>query len=64
MLSLVGWWSVPGDTIIDPFMGTGATGVAAATAGRRYVGIEIDANYFEIACKRVTQAMAQQRLFA
>lgn len=53
----------PGETILDPFMGSGTTGVAAVNTGRRFVGIELDANYFEIAQKRITEAQAQPALF-
>ena len=53
-----------GGTVLDPFMGSGTTGVACAHLGRRFIGIEIDAAYFEIACARIEQAQKQQRLFA
>lgn len=52
------------DSILDPYMGSGSTGVAAAYAGRKFVGIEKDERYFEIACKRIEQAVAQGQLFA
>ena len=42
--------------IIDPFMGTGPTGVAAIKTGRRFIGIEIDPGYFDIACQRIADA--------
>lgn len=42
-----------GDIILDPFMGSGTTGVACKTLNRNFIGIEIDKNYFDIACKRV-----------
>lgn len=51
-------------TIIDPYMGSGTTGVAAIQLGRKFVGIERDQRYFDIACKRIEQAVAQGQLFA
>jgi site-specific DNA-methyltransferase (adenine-specific) len=54
----------PGRTILDPFMGSGTTIVAAHNLGRVGIGIEIEPKYFDIACKRVEQAVAQQSLFA
>ena len=56
--------SSPGHTILDPFMGSGTTIVAAHNLGRKGIGIEIEPKYFDIACKRVEQAVAQQSLFA
>jgi site-specific DNA-methyltransferase (adenine-specific) len=53
-----------GQTALDPFMGSGTTGVACANLGRRFVGIEINEKYFNIACERITAAYAQGRLFA
>ena len=50
-------------TILDPFMGSGTTGVACAQMGRKFIGIEIDPDYFEIACKRIRDAYAQPDLF-
>ena len=50
-------------TILDPFMGSGTTGVACAKSGRRFVGIERDAHYFEIACERIRKAYAQPDMF-
>ena len=49
--------------ILDPFMGSGTTGVACAKLGRRFIGIEISEQYFDIACKRIAEAYAQPRLF-
>jgi len=46
-------WSNPGDTVLDPFMGSGTTGVACRNTGRSFIGIEKDATYFEIAKRRV-----------
>ena len=51
------------ETILDPFMGSGTTGVACAKLGRKFIGIEIDEGYFDIACERIEQAYAQPSLF-
>ena len=51
------------NTILDPFMGSGTTGVACQKLGRRFIGIEIEPKYFDIACRRIEQAMAQPDLF-
>lgn len=56
--------TLPGALVVDPFMGSGTTGVAAINLGRRFVGIEIDEHAFETACRRVEAAHAQGRLFA
>lgn len=61
---IVEWVSSPGEVILDPFMGIGSTGVACAETGRSFVGIEIDENYFDIACQRIDDALKQPRLFA
>ena len=53
-----------GDTILDPFMGSGTTGVACARLGRRFIGCEIEPRYFDIACRRIEEAYRQPRLFA
>jgi DNA modification methylase len=50
-------------TILDPFMGSGTTVVACQKLGRAGIGIEIDPDYFEIACRRVEEAMRQPDLF-
>jgi site-specific DNA-methyltransferase (adenine-specific) len=51
------------ETILDPFMGSGSTGVAAIQMGRKFIGIEREPKYFDIACKRIEQAVSQPRLF-
>lgn len=52
------------EIVLDPFMGSGTTGVAASKANRRFVGIEQDQKYFDLACERITNAQRQERLFA
>lgn len=51
------------DVVIDPFMGSGTTGIAAVTEGRDFIGIEADPAYFDLACKRVEDAQRQGSLF-
>lgn len=55
----------PGDLVIDPFMGSGSTGVAAIRAGRRFIGIELDERWHGVAAKRIAKALEHQqsRLF-
>jgi site-specific DNA-methyltransferase (adenine-specific) len=53
-----------GETVLDPFMGSGTTGVACANLGRKFIGIEREPKYFDIACERISAAYAQGRLFA
>ena len=52
-------WSNEGDTVLDPFMGSGTTGKMAVLNNRRFIGIEIDENYFHIAEKRIAEAVNQ-----
>lgn len=47
--------------VLDPFMGSGSTGVACVSTGRKFIGIEKDAGYFEIAKKRIEEAQAKIR---
>lgn len=50
-------------TILDPFMGSGTTGVAAVKLGRKFIGIEIEPKYFDIACRRISEALKQPDMF-
>ena len=63
MVELVQLFSNFGDTILDPFMGSGTTGVACAKLGRKFIGIELESKYFDIACRRIDEAYRQPRLF-
>ena len=60
MMAFVEWTS---GRVIDPFMGSGSTGVACAKLGREFVGIEINEPYFEIACERIRKAIRQPDMF-
>jgi site-specific DNA-methyltransferase (adenine-specific) len=51
------------DTILDPFMGSGTTGVACVKLGRKFTGIELDEGYFDIACRRIKDAYKQPDMF-
>ena len=66
-LELMEWCilQLPSDaeTIIDPFMGSGTTGVACANLDRKFIGIELEPKYFDIACRRIEAAYKQPRLF-
>ena len=59
---IVDQWVSPGGTVLDPFMGSGTTGVACVQTGRRFIGIEIDATYYAIAERRIADAQAQLSL--
>ena len=56
--------SLAGDaqTVLDPFMGSGTTGVACAQLGKAFTGIERERKYFDIACERIARAQAQGTL--
>lgn len=56
-------WTAMGHVVVDPFMGSGTTGVACAKLGRRFTGIEIDEGYFDIACARIQDAYSRPDLF-
>ncbi len=51
------------EVILDPFMGSGTTGVACVKLNRKFIGIEIEPTYFDIACKRVEKALKEPNLF-
>lgn len=65
-ISLMRWCvnKTVGETVLDPFMGSGTTGVAALEAGRKFIGIELEPRYFDMACERIENAQRQERLFA
>ncbi len=53
----------PAEIICDPFMGSGTTGVACKETSRKFIGIEIEPKYFDIACRRIEKAYAQPDMF-
>lgn len=60
MMAIVRWTR---GVVLDPFMGSGTTGVACARAGRQFIGIEIDGGYFDIACQRIQDAYSRPDMF-
>lgn len=63
MAELVADFTQPNETICDPFMGSGTTGVAAVKAGRCFIGIEDNPKWFDLACRRISDAVARPDLF-
>lgn len=63
MSEIVADFTNPDQLICDPFMGSGTTGVAAVMAGRRFIGVEMNETYFDLACRRIEQAQRQGSLF-
>jgi len=65
-VGLMAWFinlhTAAGDTVLDPFMGSGTTGVAAVQLGRRFIGIELNPDYVKVARARIAEAEAQMRL--
>lgn len=51
-------WSNPGDIVLDPFLGSGTTAIAAVKTNRHYIGFELDPTYYDIACRRLDEAEA------
>jgi DNA modification methylase len=63
MEELVLTYSAPGQTVLDPTMGSGSTGVAAVKHGRKFVGIELDNTYFAVAKGRIARAAEERSMF-
>lgn len=59
MVKLVNLCSWPGETVLDPYMGSGTTAIACIRTGRKFIGIEKDAGYFKIACERIENELRQ-----
>lgn len=62
-LRFIGLHTLRGGLVLDPFMGSGTTGVACMNLGRKFIGIEIEERYFGLACERIEDAQRQQRMF-
>ncbi len=62
MMELVALYTDPGDLVCDPFMGSGTTGLACLALGRRFIGIEIDRGYHDMACERIGSAATEPAL--
>lgn len=64
-IGLMGWclgFLPDAQTILDPFMGSGTTGVACVQLGRKFIGIELEPRYFDIACRRIADELKRPRL--
>lgn len=60
---LINDFTEAGELVLDPFMGSGTTGAGCLSMGRRFIGIEAEKKYFDIACERMDNALRQERLF-
>lgn len=63
MRELIGLFTNNDELILDPFMGSGTTGVGCVKLGRKFIGIELDERYFDISCKRIEDAYKQPDMF-
>ena len=64
VVKLLARFTMEGEIVLDPFMGSGTTGVACAKLDRAFIGIEREPSYFDIACRRIDEAYKQPRLFS
>ena len=55
-------WSGVGDKVFDPFLGSGTTGIAAHKLGRKFIGAELDAKYYEVSKKRIRDVVQPQQV--
>lgn len=63
MAEIIADFTMQGQTVCDPFMGSGSTGVAAVRHGRAFIGIEQNERWFDLSCRRITEALKQDDLF-
>lgn len=59
----IGLWTNPGDVVLSPFMGIGSEGYVALEMGRRFVGVELKASYYQQAARNLEAALSQSPLF-
>jgi len=59
---LIKLFSFAGDTVLDPFLGTGSTAIAAISAGRNSIGVEIEPSYLKMAQERLVDAANERRM--
>lgn len=64
MTALVSLFTMPGEVVLDPFMGSGTTGIACVRSGRKFIGIEKDPVWFDVACERISDAISRPDLFS
>lgn len=64
MEALVADFTPAASVVLDPFMGSGTTGVACVSTGREFIGVEKDVKYFDVACRRIDDALRQKRMFS
>lgn len=63
VMYIIETFTAPNDLVLDPFMGSGTTGIACMRLGRKFIGIEIDEKYFDLAAKRIEAETMQAKLF-
>lgn len=63
MLQLIAASTKEGDTVLDPFMGSGTTAIACIKEKRNFIGFELNKEYYDKACKRIKLEQAQLKLF-
>lgn len=63
MAEIIADFTMPGQTICDPFMGSGSTGIAAVRHGRKFIGIEQNERWFDLSCRRIVEVLKQGDIF-
>ena len=63
MMELVKDFTNQGQHVLDPFCGSGSTGIACVRSGRTFTGIELDQKFFDLSCRRISQSLTQNDMF-